>query len=96
MRLIDADALLAEVIKNNSYKVVDYTITFDYGEVAAINNAPTIDAEPVRHGRREVYPDSAHLRCTACKIEFQREKMPIVLMYCPNCGAKMDGGASDA
>ena len=51
----------------------------------------TVDAAEVVHGRWEEYPDSAHLRCTNCKMEFRRAKMSDTRNYCPNCGAKMDG-----
>lgn len=67
MRLIDADALLAAVMKNNVCQIGDYTITFDYGATAAINNAPTIDAKPVLHGQN-VSPAhySDEFTCSAC------------------------------
>ena len=55
-------------------------------------NVTPVEVSVVRHGRWEIYPDSAHLRCTNCKIEFKREKMPDTRHRCPNCGAKMDGG----
>ena len=54
-------------------------------------NEPTITLDDIiPHGRWEEYPDSAHLRCTHCKIEFKKEKMTDTKNYCPVCGAKMD------
>lgn len=57
---------------------------------------------PVVHGRWETNPDDIYWGntvkrkyCTACKKEphFDREKREFILTdYCPNCGAKMDGG----
>lgn len=55
-----------------------------------INNLDIIEAEPVRHGHWEFYPDDHHLRCSVCRLEFLREKMPAARKYCPSCGAKMD------
>lgn len=54
-------------------------------------NLPTIDAEQVRHGRWEYvdYGGFGNWHCTACR------KICICngdFDYCPNCGAKMDGG----
>lgn len=49
-----------------------------------------IEAEPVRHGHWEFYPDDNHLRCSVCRLEFLREKMPATRIYCPSCGTKMD------
>ena len=97
-RLIDADALIAEIIKGNTHQIGDYAITFDYGVMEAINNAPTIDAVPVRHGRWvETYSQGCwHYDCPFCDDGYatkQREKKPV--KYCCNCGAKMDGGAED-
>lgn len=85
MRIIDADVLME--LKWETYTSVGYV------EVVAIDdieNVPTIEAEPVRHGHWEFYPDDNHLRCSVCRLEFLREKMPATRKYCPNCGAKMD------
>lgn len=59
-----------------------------------IDKQPTIEAEPVRHGRWVHHNGgySDHFECTACGDD-------IVLTgkwrFCPNCGAKMDGGEYD-
>ena len=55
-----------------------------------LDKMPTVEAEPVRHGRWEFYPDSNYLRCSICRLEFPREKLPTARMYCPACGTKMD------
>lgn len=52
---------------------------------------PAADVAPVRHGRWEQgdmydYGDV----CSLCDWDSERE--PCNLPYCPNCGAKMDGG----
>lgn len=51
------------------------------------------NAAAERHGQWEEYPDSAHLRCSKCKVEFEKLKMPgpSARNYCPNCGVPMDG-----
>ena len=43
----------------------------------------------VVHGRWEEYPDRFHVRCTNCRVEFEKVKFPIIRNYCPNCGADM-------
>lgn len=81
MRLIDADALIPK-----GTKVTDDVIAVHN----AIKNAPTIEAEPVRHGRWGTHsdrPDS--LICSVCKCGFDMWKHD-PHNYCPNCGAKMD------
>ena len=61
----------------------------------SIRNAPTIDAEPVRHGRwlYNSYPtvwyghgEPPEWVCSECE-----ERAYNTYDYCPNCGAKMDG-----
>ena len=58
-----------------------------------INEIPAAEVAPVRHGRWETNsdrPDS--LICSICKCGFDMWKHD-PHNYCPNCGAKMDGGA---
>ena len=58
-------------------------------------NIHTIEAEPVKHGMWETNsdrPDS--LICSICKCGFDMWKHD-PHNYCPNCGAKMDGGAGN-
>ena len=97
MRLIDADAMFDE---NHCYttfnKNLDYCDDNDLGEW--IDEQPTVDAEPVRHG--EWIPVEMEMRfgtlkgvkCSLCG----KEKVRDGSNYCPNCGAKMDGGKQDA
>ena len=69
---------------------------------AAIDKAPTVDAEPVRNGtwemcRKTIKTDFATLTgtyptCSLCGyVEYGVDKST---PYCPGCGAKMDGGAT--
>lgn len=65
-----------------------------------IKSAPTIDAEPVRHGRwdtkylseDEDWSGIEHTigRCSVCggKVDIAGKRIPY--LYCPFCGAKMD------
>ena len=74
----------------NKLEVLDYLIGLTIKE-----NAPTINAEPVRHGRWEYKASRASngklkWHCSVCGI------IPLfdgvaVLKYCHHCGAKMDG-----
>ena len=77
MRLIDADALLEQMKRRKDY------IGRPSDPVCLVEDAPTVDAVPVRHGRwikREVF------RCSEC-ISLSMRTYP----YCCICGAKMDG-----
>lgn len=62
--------------------------------VCALQDAPAVDAAPVVHGRWISYLDGEHLmperyyKCSVCSDRGYRFRRN----YCPNCGAKMDGG----
>ena len=57
------------------------------GLLGLIDNAPTVDAVPVVHGHK-VDDGGFYARCSQCD-----GVLPLCANYCPNCGAKMDGGA---
>ena len=99
MRLIDAD--IAEKIMSERYTELakEYGhydhYTTGYGDaLSVIEEAPTIEAEPVRHGRWEflgpnrLIGDCMCGTCSVCKV---RCKYIVNKNICPNCGAKMDG-----
>ena len=81
MRLIDADAFKKNLEKEfetatDAYDAVDF----------ALEDTPTIEAEPVKHGKWVVENEES-IRCSECCFNRANIKMP--LDYCPNCGAKM-------
>lgn len=97
MRLIDVDALLQVP---NMRKVTEYDetgefITYLAVPVEAIQNAPTIEAEPVRHGRWKFEFEQAEARlyrCSECNLleaTFEKENIHEYFPYC-HCGCKMD------
>lgn len=57
-----------------------------------IDEAPTIDAEPVRHGRWEKASEYMPIYvCSECKERnLFKNGNNVFSNYCPNCGAKMD------
>ena len=95
MRLIDADALMMPI--NASWRDAGLH-SEDYGKIKRwIKNAPTIEADPVKHGRwREYnYPGQECVYCSACKTEYYPDDLIVIGVndypyYCPNCGARMD------
>ncbi len=57
--------------------------------------APTVDAEPVRHGRW--IDKGEYAVCTECGgrsgTQYDGvEPIPLMTQFCLNCGAKMNGG----
>ena len=76
----------AESSENALYKANDI--------YSAIDNAPTADVAPVRHGRWiaiKVPNEWDKGQCSECRSIFNSSVWGT--NYCPNCGAKMDGGA---
>ena len=79
------------------------------GVEAIIKNQTAADVEPVRHGRwiEDTYDQffkydkhgapvyRKHITYT-CSNDYCKIKMLVKFPYCPNCGAKMNGGAVDA
>lgn len=78
MRLIDADEILKEKYLESPH-YCDYVVS-----VESIENAPTIEAEPVRHGKWNLHDGKTW--CSVCGKSNKAYNPP----YCPHCGAKMD------
>lgn len=106
MRPIDADELKKSIeedeeLKNNSLAYLLMNLMTCY-----IDDTPTIDAEPVRHGHwiKLTDSDGDYYCCSNCGEELPRYSCtfptptkPFPLMKsidktkrCPDCGAKMD------
>ena len=97
MRLIDADALeqiITEKFKEH-YGDTVYQFIHDFFRfvIRQIRRMPTIEAEPVKHGRWiDVREYCGDFMCSNCDALYGTNKFN----YCPNCGATMDGGNNDA
>lgn len=62
--------------------------------IDALENIPNVDVAPVVHGRWgtgrfNLETGNYEEQCTRCRNFSKEYGKP----YCPNCGAKMDGGA---
>ena len=90
-RYIDADKLIAEYDRVH--------VGAPGGARKLMVEAPTADVAPVKHGEWSFRSDGAYNRtrcyCSACGkhsgIGGIRKNQ--LKPYCPNCGAKMKGGA---
>lgn len=94
MRLIDADAAADKIMRETEKRADDLNmigIALMIGIARMLrdeNDFPTVEAEPVRHGRwtkegceyRYFY-----YKCNACGFVNDAKSK-----YCPDCGAKMD------
>ena len=72
------------------YDVSASEVINDFEEV--IDAVPTADVAPVKHGHwvKEKSDVLIHWHCSVCENCYYLEEPNA--NYCPNCGAKMDGG----
>nr|DAR57872.1 MAG TPA: PROTEIN/RNA Complex, archaeal, ribosomal, 50S, protein.0A [Caudoviricetes sp.] len=76
---IKRETLLERAEYDNNYRLII--------PAEAIKTAPAADVAPVAHGHR-VDDGGFYARCSQCD-----GVLPLCVNFCPNCGAKMDGGA---
>lgn len=86
MRLIDADALLQRAVPHG------WSTPLWVSDIV-IEDAPTIDAEPVRHGhwikKDHVFYDNYRYECSECH-HYDEHSESREVPYCWHCGARMD------
>lgn len=95
---------MTEYIEKNKaikelYEVYDYefpTASGGFDEYArmivpnTIKNMPAADVAPIRHGRWRCHGDCGVTECSVCGWSI--EEYVGDYDFCPNCGARMDGG----
>lgn len=90
-KYIDMETLLERAKYDNNYRLII--------PVEAIKAATAADVAPVVYGRWEFLGPNRLIKecmcgtCSVCKV---RSKYIVNTMLCPNCGAKIDGGADHA
>lgn len=87
---IEREAVLERLCGDDPSRMEDYYYN-------AIKDVPAADVAPVVHGEW-LYEKDGCWQCSACKqshfMNISEGYHPICegCYYCPNCGAKMDGG----
>lgn len=110
MRLIDAETfpnklkeMMIQIDKNRGepeedwflYGFDEFVIALDV--IDLVKEMPTVDAEPVSHGRWIFNPkDAIEMMFTLPKCSECGAESPNGGNYCPNCGARMDGEENEA
>lgn len=66
--------------------------------ICVLHDAPAADVAPIKHGVWEKTDSAYLLRCSACHDCYIDEDWldGKKWNFCPECGAKMDGGYDDA
>lgn len=97
MKLIDADKLVTildeELQKDDS---LPKALLVGFAK-QILNDAPTVEAEPVRYGRWIDDKIAFYRQCSECGANVRANLYEVFLdcdirdlHYCPNCGAKME------
>ena len=110
VRLIDANALYEKVDESqahNNHQGIAHSVhnTEHAHFKCMIHQAPTIEAEPVRHGRwiEQESPNGGHFNCSECGHECTvpcsemidpRDYVCYLDDYCGKCGARMNANES--
>lgn len=100
-RLISADRLEADMY-HNAFEIDTDLQKWDSGcwirykmFENVIDAQPTVEAEPIRHGRWIRYEAlngiDVGCECSICGFHSNVYDSRFGYKYCPNCGAKMDG-----
>lgn len=100
--LISREALIKEIEHGKHPEFYDGQDIADW-QMQCIENAPAVDAEPVRHGKWIYNPDAndwgiGGYVCSEChtkndNLPCGKVANPMMFVgtnYCPHCGAKMD------
>lgn len=82
VRPIDANALIGFLHNQEFIDGDDRSRVYRW-----IEEQPTIESEPMRHGRWIDIEDTLFYECSVCS-----NKNGYMTPYCPYCGARMDGG----
>lgn len=103
-RYIDVDSRITEIRKNycagcENYGGVRCRSCWVDDAIGLFEDAPTVDAVPVVHGRWIIRGGKRY--CSACQKRacVTRDTddfwYTVGTDYCPNCGARMDGGNNE-
>ena len=101
MRLIDEDKLKNYIRTNFPQSMRQKSV------LTSIDEQPVVDANEIRHGEwRETeeplgWEDVSTAECSVCGDshildDWTLDEFKRFYCYCPNCGAKMDGGKANA
>ena len=86
---------MAEYINREKAKRLLH-IEYAYAAEQLLDEIPAADVAPVVHGKWEYIPQTlntlSQLRCPFCGWWSLDPSIDGAYNYCPNCGAKMDGG----
>lgn len=90
MRLIDADELIKQACRSTEWSHGEHPMVIETDD---IDDAPTVDAEPVKHAHwieHRTNSGNMHYKCSHCGKEVAYPYAKKRWKYCIECGANMD------
>ena len=90
---------LRKLLQTDAVPMTDYSKGIHEGIRYALQVAADmqpVEAEPVRHGRWDYRHEDDWCYCSVCGTDAEgSDGECLETKYCPNCGARMDGGAEN-
>lgn len=97
MMLIDKTAAYKALKHEAETHVLSFTVEAYDRAARIIDQMPTIEAEPVRHGRWNYRHEDDWCYCTACGTDAEgSDGECLETDFCPHCGADMREVSEDA
>lgn len=90
MRLIDADELIKQACRSTEWSHGEHPMVIEADD---IDDAPTVDAEPVKHAHWIEFRTNSgnvHYKCSHCGKDVSYPYAKKRWKYCIECGARMD------
>lgn len=100
-RLISADVFFDELVElQHSEQSMGIMHSWYPHMRGIVCRQPTVDVAPVVHGRWKYVAETKDAKsgyaCSECfGPVWHAPDVPSAFLYCPNCGAKMDGGKAN-
>lgn len=101
IHLLEHNDKVIHYIQRTANAIVDRTVQ---ALCEVVNEMPAADVQPVRHGRWDSSQrtiETGTVYCSNCAMEYYISDLQTVgdcngiVHYCPNCGARMDGGSDE-
>lgn len=106
MVLIDADALLKKILsltitatglRAGKRVLLELLVEYRDAILQVVKEQPTVDAVPVVHGWWVSDEGDVLFHCSECETQVSTswDYDDLHWNFCPNCGARMDGGENN-
>lgn len=85
---IESLRVMVTGLRSGKGVLAEYAKHYKESVLKLIDEAPTVEAKPSVTGEWLEYPSALYRKCSACKMEFEKQKVQSS-NFCQNCGADM-------